>query len=139
MPPGRIGVACSATPGPHPLACCAASRPGTQQRRCRRPGYRPAQPARHETGRRTAKGQAELAVGAVTVVADLTPTTLCDTAGVREMQLAYWSAAVKGIELRVVVPSRLMLQFTWTGLDRVLAVYPSVSAAVAAAGQTAGD
>jgi hypothetical protein len=89
--------------------------------------------------RRTAKGQAELAVGAVTVVADLTPTTLCDTAGVREMQLAYWSAAVKGIELRVVVPSRLMLQFTWTGLDRVLAVYPSVSAAVAAAGQTAGD
>jgi hypothetical protein len=79
----------------------------------------------------------ELAAGAVTVVADLTPTTLCDTAGVREMLLAH-PAAVKGIELRVVVPSRLMLQFTWTGLDRVLAVYPSVSATVAAAGQAAG-
>jgi hypothetical protein len=30
----------------------------------------------------------ELAAGAVTVVADLTPTTVCDTAGVREMLLA---------------------------------------------------
>jgi hypothetical protein len=89
--------------------------------------------------RRTAKCQAELAVGTVTTVADLTPTTLCDIAGVWEMLLAHWAAAVKGIELRVVAPSRLMPQFTWTGLDRVLAVYPSVSAAVAAAGQATGD
>jgi len=27
-----------------------------------------------------------------------------------------------------------MLQFTWTGLDQVLAVYPSMNAALAAAG-----
>jgi hypothetical protein len=50
-----------------------------------------------------------------------------------------WPLACKsGIDLRVVVPSRLMLLFTWTGLDRVLAVYPSVSAAMAAAGQALG-
>jgi hypothetical protein len=49
--------AATTTPGPHPLACCAASRPGTQQRRCRRPGYRPAQPARHETGPPDRQGQ----------------------------------------------------------------------------------
>ena len=41
----------------------------------------------------------------------------------------------EGIDLRVVVvPARLMLQFTWTGIDQVLAVYPSMSAALAAAG-----
>jgi hypothetical protein len=51
MPPAGIAVACRNNyTGPNPLACCAASRPGTQRRRCRRPSYRPAQPARHETG-----------------------------------------------------------------------------------------
>ena len=44
----------------------------------------------------------------------------------------------EGIDLRVVVPARLMLQFTWTGLDQVLAVYPSMSAALAAAGSPMG-
>jgi hypothetical protein len=50
------------------------------------------------------------------------------------MLLAHKAAVVEGIDLRVVVPARLMLQFTWTGLDQVLAVYPSMSAALAAAG-----
>jgi hypothetical protein len=33
--------------------------------------------------------------------------------------------AAEGIDLRVVVPGRLMLQFTWTGLDQLLAAYPA--------------
>jgi hypothetical protein len=50
------------------------------------------------------------------------------------MLLAHKAAVAAGIDLRVVVPARLMLQFTWTGLDQVLAVNPSMSAALAAAG-----
>ena len=65
---------------------------------------------------------------------DLQATTFCDTAGVQEMLLAHKAAVAEGIDLRVVVPARLMLQFTWTGIDQVLAVYPSMSAALAAAG-----
>jgi anti-anti-sigma factor len=75
-----------------------------------------------------------LGAGAATVVVDLTSTTFCDTAGVREMVWAYKAALAGGIRFGVVVPGRLMPQFTWTGLDRVMAVYASVSAALAAAG-----
>jgi hypothetical protein len=49
------------------------------------------------------------------------------------MLLVYKVVVAEGIELRV-VPARLMPQFTWTGLDHVMAVYPSISAALAAAG-----
>jgi anti-anti-sigma regulatory factor len=69
---------------------------------------------------------------------DLQATTFCDTAGVQEMLLAQKAAVAEGIDLRVVVPARLMLQFTWTGIDQVLAVYPSLNAALAAAGSPAG-
>jgi anti-sigma B factor antagonist len=75
-----------------------------------------------------------LACGADIVIADLTSTVFCDTAGVQEMVVAHNAAAAGGVELRVVVPARLMRQFTWTGLDQVMMVYPSVSAAQAAAG-----
>jgi len=44
------------------------------------------------------------------------------------------SALASGADAIIaVVPSQLMLQFTWAGLDRVMAVYPSASAASAAA------
>jgi anti-anti-sigma regulatory factor len=79
---------------------------------------------------------AALASGAAIVVVDLTSTTFCDTAGVQEMVLAH--KAAEGIDLRVVVPARLRLLFTWTGIDQVLAVYPSVSAALAPAVQAPG-
>jgi hypothetical protein len=55
-------------------------------------------------------------------------------AGVQEMLLAYKAVVAEGVELRVVVPARLMPQFTWIGLGQVMAVYPSISAALAAAG-----
>ena len=82
---------------------------------------------------------AALASGAATVAVDLTSTTFCDTAGVQEMLLAHWAAAAEGVDLRVVVPARLRLQFTWTGIDQVLAVYPSVSAALAPAVRAPGE
>lgn len=75
-----------------------------------------------------------LAAGAATVVVDLTSTMFCDTAGVQEMVRAHKAALAEGVKLQVVVPGRLMPQFTWTGLDRVMAVYASVSAALSAAG-----
>jgi hypothetical protein len=34
------------------------------------------------------------------------------------MLRAHRAAVTKGIVLRVVVPARMMLQFTWTGIDR---------------------
>jgi hypothetical protein len=40
------------------------------------------------------------------------------------MLLAYKVVVAEGIELRVVVPARLMLQFTWTGLDLVMRSIP---------------
>jgi anti-anti-sigma factor len=72
-----------------------------------------------------------LAAGAATVIVDLTSTAFCDTAGVQEVLQAYRAPVTEGIRLRVVAPARVTLQFTWTGIDRLLAVYPSVSAALA--------
>jgi hypothetical protein len=43
-----------------------------------------------------------------------------------------------GAGLRVVVPARLGLQFSWTGIDQVLTVYPSVPAVLAHAAQATG-
>jgi anti-sigma B factor antagonist len=76
-----------------------------------------------------------LAAGTAGVIIDLTSTTFCDTAGLREIVTAYKAAATTGRDLRVVVPVPLERLFTVTALDRVLAVYPTLSAALAAAGQ----
>jgi hypothetical protein len=78
------------------------------------------------------------AAGATAIVANPTSATFrhgwCagDAAGLQ-------GGGGGGLELRVMVPARLMLQFTWTGLDQVMAVYPNVSAALAAAGPAAGE
>jgi hypothetical protein len=53
MPPARIAFACGDNRtklNPLALAQPGPGRPGTQQRRCRRPSYCPAQPAQRETG-----------------------------------------------------------------------------------------
>lgn len=78
---------------------------------------------------------AALAAGG-TVIADLSSTTFCDSAGLREMILANKQAVASGVALRVVIASAHLLRvFKVTGLDTVLAIYPSLSAA-RAPGQT---
>jgi anti-sigma B factor antagonist len=70
-----------------------------------------------------------IASGAATVIADMTDTTFCDSTGVRELALAHNKAAAGGIELRIVMPSAAVRRiFQLTGLDQVLAIYPSRAA-----------
>jgi len=69
------------------------------------------------------------APGVATVVADMTATTFCDSSGAKELLLAHNKAAADGIELRIVMPSADVRRlFELTGLDQVLAIYPSPTA-----------
>src|SRR5215470_15237477 len=76
---------------------------------------------------------AALVSGASVVVADMTATTFCDSAGARILVLAWEQAAVNNIELRIVVPSAAVRRgFALMGLDGFLPFYPSLSAALTA-------
>lgn len=67
--------------------------------------------------------------GTATVIADMTATTFCDSTGARELVLAHRKAAAAGIELQIVMPSADVRRiFQLTGLDQVLAIYPSLAA-----------
>ena len=72
------------------------------------------------------------ALGVATVIADMTATTFCDSSGTRELLLAHHKAAAGSIELRIVMPSAGVRRiFQLTGLDQVLAIYPSLAAGCA--------
>ncbi|HEU5385292.1 MAG TPA: STAS domain-containing protein [Streptosporangiaceae bacterium] len=70
--------------------------------------------------------------GVITVIADMTATTFCDSSGVRQLLLAHKNASASGTQLRFTVPAaspvRRILAFT--GADQVIAVYPSLDEAV---------
>jgi anti-sigma B factor antagonist len=69
--------------------------------------------------------------GASVVVADLTPTTFCDTSGARILVLASKEAAASGIELRLaVLEGNVRRMMVLLGLDHVLHIYPSVAEAL---------
>jgi anti-sigma B factor antagonist len=69
------------------------------------------------------------APGVATVIADMTATTFCDSSGTRELLLAHPKAAAGSTELRIVMPSAGVRRiFQLTGLDQVLAIYPSLAA-----------
>jgi anti-sigma B factor antagonist len=71
--------------------------------------------------------------GAVVVIADLTSTVFCDSAGARQFVLAHNYAGAHGAQMRFVIPDRNMLRvLTLTGLDQLLSTYPSLEAAVSA-------
>lgn len=76
--------------------------------------------------------EAALLPGVSTVILDMTPTVFCDTSGLRELVLAHQLGNENGVEMRVVVPTKLMRMIQITGLQTVLEVYPTVDAAVAA-------
>ena len=75
--------------------------------------------------------------GVRAVILDMTPTTFCDTSGLRELVVAHRLGNENGVEMRVVVPSRLMRMITLTGLQGVLAIYPTLAAALAAGSRSA--
>jgi PAS domain S-box-containing protein len=73
--------------------------------------------------------------GAGVVIADLSATASCDHAGVDALVRAYQGALVRQAELRLVVSTPAVRQMVSAeGLDRLVAVYPSLEAAVAAGG-----
>jgi hypothetical protein len=63
--------------------------------------------------------------GAVRAAGAFFSVTVQTDPKVKAGQLAHKPPAAEGIDLRVIVPARLMLQFTWTGLDQLLAAYPA--------------
>jgi anti-sigma B factor antagonist len=75
--------------------------------------------------------------GVRAVILDLTSTMFCDTSGLRELVVAHRLGHEKGVEMRVVVPSRHMRMITLTGLQGVLAIYPTLAAALAAGSPSA--
>jgi len=71
--------------------------------------------------------------GAAVLIADMTLTASCDHAAVDAVARAYQRAAVSGTQLRLVVTAPVVRRvLSIEGLDRLVSVYPSVEAALAA-------
>jgi len=70
--------------------------------------------------------------GAALLIADLSKTTFCDSAGVGALARSFRRAEASRSEMRLVV-STLAVQriLTLTGIDRLLDIYPSVAASLA--------
>jgi anti-anti-sigma factor len=71
--------------------------------------------------------------GAALLIADLSKTTFCDSAGVSALARSFRRAEASQSEMRLVV-STLAVQrvLALTGIDRLLDIYPSVAASLAA-------
>jgi anti-anti-sigma factor len=70
--------------------------------------------------------------GHATLVADLTRTLFCDTAGLNVLVRAHKLAVAEGGELRLVIPSVPVLRaFAVTGVDRVIPHFATLDEALA--------
>jgi anti-sigma B factor antagonist len=70
--------------------------------------------------------------GAVLLIADMSETTFCDSAGVGALARTFRRAEASQSEMRLVVSARAVRRvLTLTGVDRLLDIYPDVAAAVA--------
>jgi anti-sigma B factor antagonist len=77
--------------------------------------------------------------GAAVLIADLAATVSCDYAGTDALMRAYQRAAANGTDLRLVVIGDVVRRVpALSGLDRLVSVYPTLEAAVAA-GAEYGD
>ncbi len=74
-----------------------------------------------------------IAPGVTILVADLTATTFCDSAGIRQLTLAYDKAVASGAQLRLAVAEGGLVERTvkLVGLAHLLPLYPTVEAALA--------
>jgi anti-anti-sigma factor len=71
--------------------------------------------------------------GVKTVIADVTATAFCDSSGIGMLVRAHKQAAANGTEVPLVVPSPVVLRcLALAGIDHLLAIYPSLSMALAA-------
>ena len=71
--------------------------------------------------------------GAAVLIADLTGTSSCDQAGADAVSRAYHQALISGAQLRLAVTTPAVRHaLSRTGIDRLVAVYPSLDAAAAA-------
>jgi anti-sigma B factor antagonist len=81
-------------------------------------------------------GRLSLAIGsgAGIVIADLTGTGFCGSAGIGAMLMARDRASADGVQLRLVLPPSGPVRslFELLGLDRKLLIYPSLGQALAA-------
>ncbi len=78
---------------------------------------------------------AALAPGAHAVIADMTATTFCDSAGITMLIRANKQAAAHGAELRLLLPCPNVLRvLKIQGVDAVLPIYHSLEQALAGAG-----
>ena len=71
--------------------------------------------------------------GATVLIVDMTATISCDHSGADAVSRAYQRAVISGTDLRLVVTSRIVRRVLGIGgIDRLVSVYPSVEAALAA-------
>ena len=74
--------------------------------------------------------------GAVALIADLAATLSCDYSGTDALARAYQRAVASGTELRIVVSADVVRRvLSLGGLDRLVSVYPTLDAALAAGAQ----
>ena len=70
--------------------------------------------------------------GATLVIADMSATTFCDSAGVTALVRAVRAANASGVGLRVAAGAPAVTRVrAITGVDRLIEIYPSVAAAMA--------
>ncbi|MGH3204914.1 MAG: STAS domain-containing protein [Streptosporangiaceae bacterium] len=70
--------------------------------------------------------------GAALLIADLSTTTFCDSAGVSALARSFRRAEASQSDMRLVVTTMAVQRvLTLTGIDRLLDIYPSVAASLA--------
>ena len=75
---------------------------------------------------------AAVAQGATRVIADMTQTTFCDSAGIAALVRVVQQATARGSGLRLAASTPAVIRvLTLTGVDKLIEVYPSVAAAMA--------
>ncbi len=75
---------------------------------------------------------AVLGQGAVLLIADLSKTEFCDSAGVSSLVRTYRQASTSGSAMRLVVGTPAVQRvLSITGVDRLVDVFPSVAASLA--------
>jgi anti-sigma B factor antagonist len=78
--------------------------------------------------------------GAAVLIADLSNTTFCDSAGVAALARTFRRAEASQNEMRLVVSTPAVHRvLSLTGVDRLLDIYPSVTASLAGPNEPTGS
>ncbi len=81
-----------------------------------------------------------LGQGAVLLIADLSRTEFCDSAGVSSLVRTYRQASMSGSAVRLVVGTPSVQRvLSITGVDRLVDIFPSVAASLAGTPGAAGQ